>query len=113
MIDTLTEEIRKISSDPVALKLVELFESWKTDDSTVEELESDIERYIGNSWITSEEEHKDIYSLWSKFKENEISHIAGMTMNERLFTFGLFDRFEKINSEAERLNIYTKLHAKP
>ena len=113
MIDALIAGIRKASNDPVAVKLVKLFEEWKSDDSTVTDLERNIEKYIGNTWLASEQEHIDIYLLWSKFKEKEISNIKGMTMNERLFTFGLFERFEKISSETGKHDIYTKLHAKP
>jgi hypothetical protein len=113
MIDALIAGIRNVSNDPVAVNLVKLLEEWKSDNFTVTELERSIEKYIGNTWLASEQEHKDIYLLWSKFKVKEISDIKGMTMNERLFTFGLFERFEKISSETGKHDIYKKLHAKP
>lgn len=113
MIETLIDKIRSISSDESAIKLAEIIESWKDDDSSIDELESKVERYIGNSWIASKAEHNEIYSEWEKFRNNEIRQIHGMTMNERLFTFGIFDRFDSITTEQEKLAIYAKLLAKP
>jgi hypothetical protein len=51
--------------------------------------------------------------MWSLFKEKTISQVGGMTMNERLYFFGLSDQFENCNSDECRLRIYTKLKAKP
>ena len=44
---------------------------------------------------------------------NEIIHVAlgGMTMNERLYWFGLLDGYDKCSTEDDRLVIYAKLHA--
>jgi len=42
-----------------------------------------------------------------------IDGIGGMTMNERLWSFGLFDRFDLSQENKEKRIIYQKLHAKP
>ncbi len=52
-LDELAFTIRQTSTDPVALKLSELLLKWKSDESNVKELESVVERYIGNTWIVS------------------------------------------------------------
>ncbi len=64
ILDELASSIKAASSDQVAVKLADLLSQWKHDDSNVEDLESWVERYIGNTWIASEEEHTRIYRLW-------------------------------------------------
>jgi len=113
ILDELASSIKATSSDPVAIKLADLLSQWKDDDSNVEDLESWVERYIGNTWISSEEEHKQIYHLWSEFKSNAVKCVRGMTMNERLFCFGLMYRFDTARTEQERKAIYAKLLASP
>lgn len=113
ILDELASSIKAASSDPVAVKLADLLSQWKDDDSNVEDLESWVERYIGNTWIASEEEHKSIYRLWSEFKSETVRCIHGMTMNERLFCFGLMSRFDAARTEQERKAIYAKLLANP
>ena len=113
ILDELALSIRTSSSDPLAIKLADLLSQWKDDDSNVEDLESRVERYIGNSWISSEEEQKQIYRLWSEFKSDTVKSVRGMTMNERLFRFGLMDRFDTARTEQKRMTIYVKLLASP
>lgn len=113
ILDELASSIKAASSDPVALTLADLLSQWKHDDSNVEDLESWVERYIGNTWLASEEEHKSIYCLWSEFKSETVRCIHGMTMNERLFCFGLMSRFDAARTEQERKAIYAKLLANP
>ncbi|MBN8530994.1 MAG: hypothetical protein J0L97_03925 [Alphaproteobacteria bacterium] len=113
ILDELASSIKAASSDPVAIKLADLLSQWKDDDSNVEDLEYWVERYIGNTWISSEEEHKQIYRLWSQFKSDAVKCVRGMTMNERLFRFGLMDRFDTARTEQERKTIYAKLLASP
>jgi len=54
-----------------------------------------------------------MYALWSEFRDREVEKIGGMTMNERLFTFGLFERFDTFADEDARLIVYQKLLASP
>jgi hypothetical protein len=113
ILDELAFSIKAASSDPVAVKLADLLSEWKHDDSNVEDLESWVESYFGNTWIASEEEHKNICRLWSEFKSETVRCIQGMTMNERLFCFGLMSRFDAARTEQERKAIYAKLLANP
>lgn len=112
-IDALASAIRNTSSDPVTLKLSDLLIRWKDDESNATELERDVERYIGNTWIASTAEHGEIYSLWSRFRSDAIHGIGGMTMNERLYCFSLFPRWDSAQTEEERKAIYAKLLANP
>jgi hypothetical protein len=112
-LDGLATAIRQTSSDPVALKLSELLSKWKDDESNVKELESAVERYIGNTWIISTTEHEKIYRLWSQFRDDAVHGIGGMTMNERLYCFSLFPRFDGATIDQERKAIYAKLLANP
>ena len=98
--------------DPVIRELGAVVVEWKADASTAEDLRERVERYISNTWIRSEQDHKQVYGLWSSFRDEVIGGIGGLTMNERLYWFGLFDRFDR-SDEEEKLIIYRKLHATP
>ncbi|MCT8986147.1 hypothetical protein [Shewanella phaeophyticola] len=108
--DEYIEEARKYSSDEIVARLESHLINWKSDNTNAVELADSIERFFGNFWITSEETHRRLYKLWFSFKAEAISCIGGMTMNERLYWFGLFERYESA-SEAEQQVIYAKLCA--
>ncbi len=112
-LDGLVTAIRQTSSDPVVLKLSALLSTWKDDKRDAKELESTVERFIGNTWIDNETEHEEIYRLWSQFRDDAIRGIGGMTMNERLYCFSLFPRWDSAHTEEERKAIYAKLLANP
>ncbi|MEX8501915.1 MAG: hypothetical protein AB3X41_02575 [Leptothrix ochracea] len=112
-LDELVSAIKQTSSDSVALKLATLLSSWKDDERDANELETTIERFIGNTWIVSKTEHEQIYSLWSQFRDDAMHGIRGMTMNERLYCFGLFPRWDGAHTEENRKAIYAKLLANP
>ena len=108
--DEYIEEARKYSSDEVVDRLVSHLTKWKSDNTNAVELADSVESFFGNSWIASEETHSHLYKLWSSFNAAAISGIGGMTMNERLYWFGLFERYES-STEAEQQVIYAKLCA--
>ncbi|MBU2863338.1 hypothetical protein KO489_05740 [Reinekea forsetii] len=108
--DEYIEEVREYSGDEVVARLVSHLNDWKADNTNAWELADSVERFFGNSWITSEETHSHLYKLWTGFKVQAISGIGGLTMNERLYWFGLFERFES-TCEAEQQVIYAKLCA--
>lgn len=112
-LDELSEELCKVSPEKVVHDLSKLLVEWKDNEKTAEELREGVERYIGNTWIEKDEDHSKIYHLWSLFRDKAIHGIGGMTMNERLYWFGLFHRYDASKNEEEKLLVYRKLHAKP
>jgi len=112
-LDELASTVANTSPDPVVQHLASLLSLWKDDDTSVQALRNDIERYIGNSWIERAEIHKTIYALWSEFVSTEINIIGSLTINERLFAFGLMSQFDSASTEQQRERIYAKLLAKP
>ncbi len=112
-IDELSKEIRLTSNEKVVNELADLLISWKDNQETAEELKEIVEKYLGNIWLKNEEDHTKIYQLWASFRKNVIESINGMTMNERLYWFGLFKHFDTCPDESSKLNIYRKLHAAP
>src|SRR4051794_6837699 len=93
-LDELANHLRAGFGDPVVQRLGTVMLQWKTDTSTAEDLREMVERFIGNSRISRDEDHQKVYGLWSSFRDEAIGGIGGMTMNEGLHWFGLFDRFD-------------------
>ena len=112
-LDELAATVTSTSPDPVVQRLASLLVLWKDDDTSVQALRNDVERYIGNTWIERTEVHKTVYALWSEFVNTAINSIGGMTMNERLFVFGLTSEFDSASTDEQRERIYAKLLAKP
>jgi hypothetical protein len=105
-------DLRTRLSSPEAA-LVDLFlnriSSWREDDSTVEELLADLDRSLGHTWFRANEDHASVALGIARLRDT-IAEIGGMTMNERLFTFDLFERWDRA-SESERGVLYRKLLA--
>ncbi len=101
--------LRKASSDPVVLRLIELLDDWRQDASTTEDLRQWVERYIGNSWTTSTQEHEAVYALWSAFRDECILGRGGMTMNERLYCFDLLEAWDSASDQEARTVIQQKV----
>ena len=110
-IDEYIKEADQLDSDDAVERLIEYIKSWKAGDEDVHELADSVERLFGNDWIESNDAHNYLYELWSKFRADAIQVIGGMTMNERLYWFGLCDRFDACASESEKIAVYTKLAA--
>ncbi len=99
-LDSLSQQIAATSDESVVQGLSKLLRDWKSDERNVEQLRESVERYIGNTWIEKTKDHEHIYRLWSAFRDNAILPIGGMTMNERLFTFGLLDAWDAASEES-------------
>jgi len=102
----------RLSSPDAAL--VELFlkrlDRWREDESTVEELVSELDRTLGHIWFSSNEAHATVALIIARLRDT-VAAIGGMTMNERLYAFELFDRWDH-SSDAERDVLYKKVLAK-
>jgi hypothetical protein len=109
--DEIIKETPNYDSDSDVAKLLTFLKEWKLNDATVVELQSTVERFFGHSWIVDEETHNHLYKLWKSFRISAIEGIGGMTMNERLYWFGLFERFDRCFLESKKQIIYSKLSA--
>lgn len=111
-LDELANKIRSVSEEKLIQDLAKYIEEWRSDDRNAEQLETMVERFFGNVWLP-EEDHSKAYDCWSSFRDEAVHGIGGMTMNERLYVFGLFERFDSCEFEEEKRVVYEKLHAKP
>jgi hypothetical protein len=107
-IDEVAAAIRSVSPEEPAQHLGELFIEWKHTDTTAEGLKSRIERAIGYIWFSTDAVPSEVYRLWSEFRSGAIDGIGGMTMNERLYWFGVFERYDEAKTEEARKKIYAK-----
>ena len=87
---------------------------WIEDDDDVLMLRENIEHYIEGTWPGQQDGRAFVEPLWIEFCESQIKLIQGMTMNERLFAFGLLDRFDRSQSDEKAvLTVYSKVLATP
>lgn len=86
---------------------------WKNSEDDVNTLTYLIGKWHGTVWFKDQKAQNKFYEDWTNFKQNAIDGIGGMTMNERLHWFGLFERFDSCSDEAEKIIIYRKLLARP
>jgi hypothetical protein len=110
-LDELTKKIRIVSEENVVQKLADYIQEWKTDERNAVDLRNSVEKYLGNVWIDKQTDFEEIYGMWSEFRKSAIEGIGGMTMNERLYLFGLLDLFDKASKDKQQ-KIYSKLMAK-
>jgi len=110
-LDELIENILNISNENAVKGLGLFIAGFKNDDRNINEWTNSVEKYFGNIWIENEEDHNKIYKMWSDFKNNVIKNINGMTMNERLYLFGLMEKYDLCKNEKKREIIYKKLNA--
>ena len=101
--------LRKASSDQVVAQLAQLIEDWRLDTGTTEDLRQSVERFIGNTWIASTQEHEAVYALWSAFRDECILGRGGMTINERLYAFDLLEAWDSAPDEESRTAIRRKV----
>jgi hypothetical protein len=111
-LDELTKNIRKVSKEEIVQKLADNIQKWKTDERNAVELRDNVERFLGNTWIEKRTDFDKVYGIWTEFRNSAIDGIGGMTMNERLYRFGLFDLFDNAKNDTEQEKYYRKLITK-
>jgi hypothetical protein len=108
----LDELVNSIPESEAELKssLKHWVESWKQDDRTTDELGYSIGKWHGNVWFKDTNISNKFYSDFMAFKREAIEGIGGMTINERLYHFSLFEKWGQSN-ENQKAIIYRKLKA--
>jgi hypothetical protein len=54
-----------------------------------------MERLFGNTWFKDKDAYRQAYGEWNSFKSLLMKSICGMTLNERLSSLGLFEKFDE------------------
>jgi hypothetical protein len=83
---------------------------WSDDASTARDLVKDLDHTLGNIWFSTNEAHAMVALVIARLRDT-VADVGGMTMNERLDAFDLFDRWDA-TPDAERDVLYKKLLAK-
>lgn len=109
---SLDELVQSIPDDDSGLRsqLAHWISDWKRSEASVESLNGLVGKWHGNVWFKDSEAQNNFYRNWIQFKHDAIEGIHGMTMNERLYCFGLFELWDT-SDEIARSNIRAKLMA--
>ena len=110
-LDELTEEILSCSSHDAEKQLSKILIEWKSTNETVSFLAKTVEDFIYTLQDGSTPISNEIKENWKRFKTEAIDRIDGFTMNERLYCFGLFDRYDNGKNQSDKQELYDKLHA--
>ena len=110
-LDELIFELSARFKDEEVQKLCQHLKDWKNSDDDIAALEDMAERYLGSVWVEDEKTHNQVYALCSEFRDCEIRSIGGKTMNERLYSFSLLEKFDQAQNETMKHKLYVKLMA--
>ncbi|MDC1142807.1 hypothetical protein OAU50_06920 [Planctomycetota bacterium] len=98
---TTTELILSMPSAILRRELTIIIDGWKSDSSTVADLAIRLEDWSGKNATSSA---LTVQQFIRNFVKDVIDKIGGMTVNERLYWFCLFDEWEYMNgAEEERI----------
>lgn len=113
-LDELISNIKQLSKDDNTISvLISILENWKINNKTVSELNYVIDKFRDGFFPKENEINLiKIGTLLYNFQEEIILNIGGMTMNEKLYVFSLFDRFDFSKNNNEKEIIYKKLTQK-
>lgn len=90
-------------------KLDGLAKDWLANERTVRELIADLDRLLGHIWLSEDETHAQVPETIRALAV-EVAALGGMTVNERLYTFGLFDRWD-LGSPQDQETVRRKVEA--
>ena len=110
-LDELISNIKILSKDDNTIStFLSIIEDWKINNKTVSELNYCIDKFRDGFFPKKDEIHLiKIGMLLHNFQKEIISSINGMTINERIYAFSLFDRFELCKKNSKEEDIYQKL----
>lgn len=108
----LDELVNSIPNSESKLKqdLKKWISDWKMNDKNIDDLERLIGKWHGNVWFEDQQISNKFYEDFQNFNEKAILGIGGMTMIERLYSFGLLDLWDSSDSKTKNI-IRLKLKA--
>ena len=83
---------------------------WKSDESDIDNLYELVAKWHGNVWFKEKSKQNEFWDDLQSLKKVAINGLGGMTLNERLYLFGLSEEWEA-SSEVGQRRIRNKLHA--
>ena len=83
-----------ISEKELRTNITHWVTEWKQNDKSVHDLSDMIDKWHGNVWFKDENASNDFLNNFQEFKRFAIDNIGGLTVNERLYLFGLFDAWD-------------------
>jgi hypothetical protein len=92
-----------VSEGNLRNELAHWVSEWKTKGDSLDRLSALIGKWHGNVWFKDANASNAFHRNWTQFKAKEIDCIDGMTMNERLFVFGLLDLWDNANEEGRKV----------
>lgn len=109
ILDELVQSIPDSESD-LRGQLTRWVDEWKRSEESVEQLSYMIGKWHGNVWFKNTQVSNYFWQKLCKFRAEAINGISGMTVNERLYVFGLMHLWESTD-ETGKLKIREKLRA--
>jgi len=106
----LDELVASVTEVELREGLLHWISEWKNDKSDIENLAFMIGKWHGNTWFKDTNESNGFHSRLEVFKKIAVEGIRSLTLNERLYWFGLFEQWDSSNKESQS-RIRTKLHA--
>jgi len=106
-IDELVNSIQELK---LRKQLTQWVSEWKCDESDVLQLSDIISKWHDNVWFKNNSESNEFLNQFNAFKLSAIDGLGGLTLNERIYLFGLFEQWDCAN-ETEQNKIRHKLHA--
>jgi len=106
----LDELVNSVPEDDLRENLSRWVGEWKQDDKDIEALAYLIGKWHGNVWFQDTDASNIFHSEFQIFKSAAIDNVGGLTLNERLYWFGLFEAWERGN-EITHKRLRTKLRA--
>ena len=106
-IDELVNSIQQVA---LRGQLFQWVKEWKDAKADVEDLSKMLLKWHGNVWFQNKGESTEFLNQLNDFNVNAIDGLSELTLNERLYWFGLFEYWD-CSDENDQNIIRRKLHA--
>jgi len=106
-LDELVDSVQEVE---LRKQLLHWVSEWKSDDKDIENLDYMLGKWHDNVWFKDTDGSNVFFERFQEFKKIAIEGVGGLTLNERLYWFGLFEQWDASNDESQ-LRIRAKLHA--